>query len=150
MGDKRPFALVQSRISNIQPAFSPDCKWVAYTSYATGQFEVHLTHFPDATQTYQVSTQGGVAPHCRSDGKELFYLSPAQSNMMAVNVDESGGTVSLGNPRTLFHFAGSSRYLEYFDVTPDGRRFLIVTSNEPPGQVPLTLVTNWNAEPKRK
>jgi Tol biopolymer transport system component len=150
IGDKKPVALVQSRFSNSRPVFSPDCKWVAYTSNATGQNEVYLTDFPGSTRVYQVSTQGGLEPHWTRDGKELFYRSPAQRDMMAVNVDESGVAVSLGKPRTLFHLENISQLLSSFDVTSDGRRLLIVTSNQPPGPVPLTLVTNWNAEPERK
>jgi Tol biopolymer transport system component len=149
-GDKKPFALVQSQFSNSHPVFSPDCKWVAYTSNATGQNEVYLTDFPDSTRVYQVSTQGGVEPHWRGDGKELFYRAPTQSDMMAVNVDESGGAVSLGKPRMLFHLQNVSQSSTSFDVTADGRRFLIVTSNRPQGLVPLTLVTNWNADLKTK
>jgi hypothetical protein len=70
--------------------------------------------------------------------------------MMAVNVEEKGGEISLGAPRTLFPL--SSPYASYFsfDVTPDGRRFLISTVNFPTASVPLTLVTNWEAELKKK
>ena len=69
--------------------------------------------------------------------------------MMAVNVDEKADEISLGTPRTLFHIGPSSRFT-FFDVTADGQRFLISTSNYPPGPVPLTLVTNWKAELKTK
>lgn len=60
-GDRKPFALIQSKSANAQfvnmrPMFSPDCKWVAYTSNASGRNEVYLTHFPDAARIYQVST----------------------------------------------------------------------------------------------
>jgi len=82
---------------------------------------------------------------------ELFYLSPAfQNNIMAVNVDESGGAISLGSPRTLFHVENIEATSQPFDVMPDGQRFLIATPNPLPGPVPLTLVMNWNAELKRK
>jgi Tol biopolymer transport system component len=59
-GDQKPFALVQSQFTNTYPAFSPDCKWVAYTSNETGQLEVYIIHFPEITRKYQVSTQGVV------------------------------------------------------------------------------------------
>jgi Tol biopolymer transport system component len=152
-GDRKPFALVQSQFSNEQPRFSPDCKWVAYVSNATGQTEVYLTHFPDATKTYQVSNQGGTDPRWRSDGKELFYLPAVQNNMnniMAVDVDEKPDETSLGSQQTLFHLVNSSPVSQALGVTPDGQRFLILTSNHPSGPVPLTLVTNWNAELKKE
>jgi eukaryotic-like serine/threonine-protein kinase len=146
-GDRRPFVLVQSKFQNWQPKFSPDCKWIAYGSDATGRYEIYITHFPDATGVYQVSTQSGGPPRWRSDGKELFYYSYDQNNMMAVNVEEKNQEILLGNPRELFHLANQPIA---FDVTPDGRRFLISTSNYQSVPVPLTLVTNWEAELKKK
>jgi eukaryotic-like serine/threonine-protein kinase len=150
-GDRKPFALVQSQFTNKYPAFSPDCKWVAYTSDETGQLEVYIIHFPEITRKYEVSTQGGTHPHWRGDGRELFYFSVPQNSMMAVNVDEKGEEISLGSPRALFHPAGRIQPTTgIFDVTSDGRRFLIMETNSPSGTVPLTLVTNWEAELKKR
>jgi hypothetical protein len=70
--------------------------------------------------------------------------------MMAVNVDEKAGELSLGPPRTLFHLANNAENFSLFDVTPDGQRFLISETNSPSGTVPLTLVTNWEAELKKR
>lgn len=150
--DRKPFALVQSQFWNDWPAFSPDCRWVAYNSNETGQTEVYLTHFPDAARRYRVSTQGGRNPRWRGDGKELFYFSFSQNSMMAVKVDEKAEDISLGPPQALFRLANSNkmRLGTAFDVTADGRRFLVVEANSPQGTVPLTLVTNWNAELKER
>jgi Tol biopolymer transport system component len=149
-GDRKPFALVQSQFWNTFPAFSPDCKWVAYVSNETGQEEVYITHFPEVTRRYQVSTQGGTLPRWRGDGRELFYFSLSQNSMMAVIVDEKAEDLSLGSPRALFHLAHNAAIFAPFDVTPDGRRFLIAETNSPVGTVPLTLVTNWDAELKKR
>jgi Tol biopolymer transport system component/DNA-binding winged helix-turn-helix (wHTH) protein len=147
-GDRKPFALVQSQFINTNPAFSPDCKWVAYNSNETGRNEVYITHFPDAARKYQVSAGGGMVPHWRNDGRELFYFSRPQGSMMAVNVDEKAEEVSLGSPRELFHLANKAVLNSPFDVTADGRRFLIAEAYPPTG--PLTLVTNWEVELKKK
>jgi Tol biopolymer transport system component len=149
-GDRKSFALVQSQFRNSTPAFSPDCKWVAYVSTETGQEEVYITHFPEVTRRHQVSTQGGTFPRWRGDGKELFYLSEPQNSMMAVSVDEKVEELSLGSPRALFHLANNAGSFAPFDVTADGRRFLISEPNSPAGTVPLTLVTNWDAELKKR
>jgi DNA-binding winged helix-turn-helix (wHTH) protein/Tol biopolymer transport system component len=145
-GDRKPFPLVQSQFANTNPAFSPDCKWVAYHSNETGRDEVYITHFPDAARRYLVSTRGGVVPHWRSDGRELFYFSALESSMIAVNVEEKAEGLSLGPPRALFHIAGV--VYSPFDVTADGRRFLVAEGY--PSAGPLTLVTNWQAELKNK
>jgi len=150
-GDRKPFALMQNQFANSQPVFSPDCKWIAYvSSHNTGRPDVYLANFPDATHRYQVSTQNGMLPHWRGDSKELFYYCNPQNSMIAVNVEEKGGELSLGAPRTLFPLSSPYASFFSFDVTPDGRRFLMSTVNFPTASIPLTLVTNWKAELKKK
>jgi Tol biopolymer transport system component len=150
-GDHKPFALIQTQFSNFQPVFSPDCKWIAYvSSQNTGRPEVYLANFPDATHRYQVSTQSGALPHWRGDSKELFYYSYYQNSMIAVSVEEKGGEISLGAARPLFPLSSPYSTFFNFDVTPDGKRFLISTVNFPTASIPLTLVTNWKAELKKK
>jgi Tol biopolymer transport system component len=150
-GDRKPFALVQSQFSNSGPVFSPDCKWIAYVSdQNAGGLNVYLANFPDATHRYLVSTQRGFLPHWRGDSKELFYYCTPLNSMIAVNVKETVEGISLGAPRTLFRL--SSPYATYlgFDVTSDGKRFLLSTVNFPTASVPLTLVTNLKAELKKR
>ena len=143
--------MMQTQFALSQPVFSPDCKWIAYvSSHNTGRPDVYLANFPDATHRYQVSTQNGVLPHWRGDGKELFYYCNPQNSMIAVNVEEKGGELSLGAPRILFPLSSPYASFLSFDVTPDGRRFLISTVNFPTASIPLTLVTNWKAELKKK
>jgi eukaryotic-like serine/threonine-protein kinase len=150
-GDRKPFALIQTQFSNFSPVFSPDCKWIAYASTKnTGLNDIYVANFPDATHRYQVSTQPGGGPHWRGDSKELFYFCSPQNSIMAVNVEEKGGEISLGAPRTLFPLSSPYASSLSFDVTPDGKHFLISTVNFPTAYVPLTLVTNWEAELKKK
>jgi serine/threonine protein kinase len=152
-GDKKPYSLLQFPVLGtslgIGPRFSPDCKWIAYVSAATGRNEVYLTHFPDSTRIYQVSTNGGTFPKWRGDGKELFYYSIDDSSVQAVTVNENAGVVALDTPRTLFHHTNPVWLISSFDATPDGQRFLISTSNYSSGTTPLTLVMNWNADVKK-
>jgi Tol biopolymer transport system component len=148
-GDRKPFALIQTRVNS--PVFSPDCKWIAYISgQNNGTPDVYVANFPDATHRYQVSTQSGRNPRWRGDSKELFYYSPPQNSIIAVNVEEKGGEISLGAPRTLFPVSSPYSSFLSFDVTPDGKRLLISTVNFPTASIPLTLVTNWEAELKKK
>lgn len=130
----------------------PERKWVAYVSTETGQREVYVTHFPDATRRYRVSTQGGTLPRWRGDGKMLFYGT--RNNIVAVSVDEKPDSISLGTPHTILSAANygavNGESLNFFDVTANGQRFLMTEANSPKGSVPLTLVTNWDAELKKR
>ena len=84
----------------------------------------------------------------RGDGKELFFLDPA-NKMVAVDVSASGTAVRLGVPHDLFQTAAIQREYGPFDVTADGKRFLINSGNLKEGGDPFTLVQNWPAELKK-
>jgi eukaryotic-like serine/threonine-protein kinase len=148
-GDHKPFPLVQSDFDDLAPAFSPDCNCVAYMSDDSGQFEVYITHFPDATGKYQVSTSGGVNPHWRGDGKELFFVSPQDRNLNSVSVAQQGKGLELGSARKLFPTHAVSQQLGPFDVSADGQRFLVNGENVQVTNEPVTLVVNWDAELKK-
>ena len=148
--DRKPFQLLQSQGSTADPAFSPDCKWIAYRSTESGQMEVFVTRFPDASRKYLVSTEGGRNPHWRGDGKELFYYSLQRESLMAVSVEEKGSELALSAPQALFSVPAGGTLGNLYDVTSDGQRFLFHGSNTSLGDVPLILVTNWDAELKRQ
>jgi hypothetical protein len=63
-------------------------------------FSIYITSFPAAGAKWQVSSDGGIAPKWRHDGKELFFLDPLE-NIVAVDVNTSGNAVNLGAPHTL-------------------------------------------------
>ena len=73
-GDRKPFPLVHSDYLEGEAVFSPDGRWIAYTTDDSGQPNVFVQPFPEAGEKLQVSTAGGNAPIWRSDGKELYYL----------------------------------------------------------------------------
>jgi Tol biopolymer transport system component len=122
------------------PRFSPDGKWIAYSSNASGRIEVYVTPFPHPEGKWQLSSAGGSAPRWRRDGKELFYVS-ADRTLMAVDV-RAGSSVEGGVPVPLF----SPRFVNvyFYDVSADGQRFLVNTEL-PEEPFPLTLVVNWTA-----
>jgi serine/threonine-protein kinase len=125
------------------PVFSPDGRWIAYTSDESGRDEVYLAPSEEPRPRRQVSTGGGWAPVWSRDGRELFYRNRAA--VMAVQI-RTMPTVEIGTPELLFEGpfepdpapSGSVNY----DVAPDGR-FLMVQST------PLTdirVVLNWFEE----
>jgi len=147
-GDGKPFSIVQTAFEERDPAVSADGKWMAYQNNESGRREVYITAFPGGGAKWQVSTNGGTAPKWRRDGKELFFLDGAD-NLVAVDVNISGSAVRLGVPHALFQAGGIQREYGPFDVTGDGKKFLINSGNLKEGSDPLTLVLNWPAELKK-
>ena len=90
---------------------------------------------------WQISASGGHSPRWRRDGKEIFYLSP-YNQMMAVGVEERGNSIEVQTAQPLFR-ANVAAFFSPYDVTPDGKKFVINTSNVQ--NTPLTLVVNWTA-----
>jgi len=137
--------LVAGTHAEIQPALSPDGKWMAYTSAESGRGEVFVRPFPDAQAAkWQVSTTGGSEPHWSHSGRELFYIAP-DNTLAAVDVIP-GPTFVAGRRRTLF---AVTQFVGSWDLTPDDKRFIMIRSgagNSSTGE--LVVVENLLAELK--
>ncbi len=152
----KPFAFLQSNFNEDHAQFSPDGRWLAYTSNESGRYEVYVQSFPQAGGKYQVSTGGGIAPRWRRDGRELYYIA-SDAKLMAVAMrGEStleAGLLSAGAAlfQTNIHEAGGyvTTDKQQYDVTADGQRFLINTPVEGAASAPLTVVTNFTATLKK-
>jgi hypothetical protein len=143
-GDRKPEPFLQTQFDDHVPMFSPNGRWIAYQSNESGQSEVYVRSFPGAERKRQVSTEGGTSPVWNPNGRELFYRNG--NKMMAVDV-EMVGEVKLGEPKVLFEMPG---FLDRFDVTPDGQRFVMIEEGESqPAPAHLVLVQNWGEELKR-
>jgi Tol biopolymer transport system component len=152
MDDGTVIRFVSTPAAETWPEFSPDGRWLAYASNESGRYEICLRAFPGGDRRQTVSSQGGVAPVWAPDGRELFYWSLDLTALMKVDVS-LGRDVPAGVPTRLFSFTTTySDPVRGYDITPDGRRFLIP---EPPRYVPaevtqLNLVQNWVEELKAK
>jgi Tol biopolymer transport system component len=147
-GGGKPFAIVQDAFDEDFPSLSADGKWMAYQSNESGRREIYVTAFPGGGAKWQVSNNGGTSPKWRRDGKELFFLDAADT-VNAVDVNTSAGAPRLGAPHGLFQAVGIQRDFGPFDVTGDGKKFLVNSGNLKEGSDPLTLVLNWTAELKK-
>ena len=147
-GDRQPVPFLQTPFAEGPGSFSPNGRWIAYQSDDQGRFEVYVQPFPATGDKWQISTNGGQFPVWRSDGKELYYVSPDQK-LMAVEV-KPGGSFEATSPRVLFDLApvrasGGDGYA----VTAAGDRFLFVTAREEAASLQFTVVTNWAPEVKK-
>jgi Tol biopolymer transport system component len=162
-GDRKPFPFLQTEFNEGAAVFSPDGHWIAYQSDESGSFEVYVAPFqaaggPEGSQSvssgpqggkWQVSQGGGSIPTWSRDGKGLYFLG-SEGKLMEATVTPKGAAVEVGIQRQVLqvHFAVFGSYARTYDVTPDGKRFLVLTS-EDAGSTPLTLVTNWTAGLKK-
>lgn len=133
------------------PTFSPDGRWLAYTSNESGRSEIYVRPYPDGDPVYQVTREGGIAPVWSRDGRELFFRTGGNDRIMSVPIEFGDGPRSQ-EPRELFDrpVAGSSPIRSY-DVAPDGRFLMVEEWSHPPQPVTeLQLVTDWLQELERR
>ncbi len=139
----RSVPLVVSKFVEVQPLISPDGRWMAYASTESGQLEVYVQAFPGPGAKWRISNAGGLEPHWRGDGKELYYLT-LDSRLMAVAVTP-GPTPKFALPQKLFDtplgppFPTRNRYV----VTRDGQRFLFVAPAGDARPGVTTVVLDW-------
>ncbi len=100
-GEHKPAKYLDTPFEERQAQFSPDGKWMAYSSDESGQVQVYVQPVPATGAKRQISTQGGSGPRWRRDGKELYYLS-ADAQLTAVPVKFGAGTFDVGAPLRLF------------------------------------------------
>jgi len=140
----QPTPFLPSGAAKINAQIASDGRWVAYSSNESGDWEIYVTTFPSGTGKWQVSRGGGTEPRWRADGKEIFYLDP-KGTLTAVPVNEEG-TFTTGIPTPLFSLRArapiSSTDIFSYDVSKDGKSFLVNRYVQPDHIAPLTIVLN--------
>jgi Tol biopolymer transport system component len=139
------------------PSFSPDGRWLAYTSDESGRVEVYVRPFPAGGGKWQISDGGGSLPRWSGDGSELFYRT--DQGLMAVAVSGDGDTFRAGKPQPLFtaEFRGGTAGLSVgntlfndYDAARDGSGFVMFPSgSEDVHSGRVQLVLNWFGELQR-
>jgi Tol biopolymer transport system component len=156
-GDRKPALLLGTDFNELRATFSPDMRWIAYTSNESGRPEVYVRPFvasgPGGAPAFgegrwQVSKDGGDFAIWRADGKEILFDAPPGGNtMMAVDVKANGAGFEAGIPQQLF--VASAQF--GWDVSADGKRLLmsVPPQGQQTAQVPITVVLNWPAQLKK-
>lgn len=91
--------------SSREGVFSPDARFVAFTSSETGREEVMVTTFPERQQTWPLTTDGGTVLSWSADGREIL-LATLAGHIVAYPVSTSGGAFSAGPPQVLIRNVG--------------------------------------------
>jgi serine/threonine protein kinase/Tol biopolymer transport system component len=149
-GERKLIPLLESSAEGRNPSISPDSRWLLYSSTQTGRREVFAESMPEqmggpaAGAKKQVSIAGGAQPAWRADGKEIFYVA-ADAKMVSVSVDSGGANLKLGVPKTLFQTRQEFDFSLQYDVSTDGKRFVLAQPLEESASVPITVIVDWPA-----
>ena len=151
-GEGEPRVFLKTPFSEGGPQFSPDGRWLLYMSNESGRFQAYVKPFPDGAGKWQVSTGGARYPMWSPAGNEIFYRSEEGDRMMSVTYTIVEDSFQLGRPRELFQGRFRIGPLQFYDVSPDGERFVMVQSVTEENAVDTNnpvVVLNWLDEVER-
>jgi Tol biopolymer transport system component len=136
-----PSALIRGPADEGQGRLSPDQKWVAFSSDASGRREVYVASASNPEQRWQISSRSGRGPLWRNDGQEIFYVTD-DGTLMAVALRSRGETLEPAVPDALFRLQIEALSSGTFAASPDGQRFLVNHLVQP--ATPRTsIILNW-------
>jgi serine/threonine protein kinase/Tol biopolymer transport system component len=145
-----PTVFVNSTAVEIDPAFSPDGRWLAYSSNQSGRMEVYVRPFPGSgSMPQRISTDGGSVPTWSRTKNELFYAHGIEGHIMTVAYALEGNALRPEQPRLWsegrYQVRGPNRM---FDLHPDGERFALAPAAPMPGNH-VTFIFNFFEELRR-
>jgi hypothetical protein len=146
-GERKPRPFAATKFIEQFAAFSPDGHWLAHTSNESGREEVYVQAYPGPGAKFQMSIEGGSRPVWSRDGRQLFYR--IDNKIMGVDI-ELKPVFHAGNPK--LRFEGKYRPAGHdYDVSPDGRRAVMIRDHEPKAApTEIRVVQNWFEELKRR
>ena len=137
---------LQGADSEYPPQISPDGKWIAYRSNESGRYEVYVRPFPEVSKgKWLVSSGGGTNPLWLPNGHGIIYRYG--ESILEVPV-ETSPVFKVGNPKPLFwrpdtQSVGGQATPTIWDISPDGRRFLMANAVQPMHRI--CLIDNWHS-----
>jgi hypothetical protein len=149
-GDQKPSPVLRTRATETTAVFSPDARWLAYTSNESGTPQIYVQPFPVTGAKYHISQGGGstaIQPQWSKDGREILYidLDASGSRLMSVTV-RTTPDFQAGAPSALFRFSTISAYgfgnFRNYSMTNDGKRLLAATVQQQVN-APMTVMLNW-------
>jgi hypothetical protein len=141
--DENAATILHSEFDERSPHFSPDGRWITYSSDEPGQTEIFVRRFPVTEEVWRVSTSGGQQPTWSRDGSEIFFVS-LDGRIMSAPVSTTGGKFTSGLPQPLFHaplrlYSVANQYA----VSSDGQRFLLLMPTQALDEEPFRVLLNW-------
>jgi serine/threonine-protein kinase len=144
-----PEVFLQTPFDERAPSFSPDGRWLAYSSNEAGPYQVYVRAFPDKGGKWQVSTSGGLQPVWSHTGRELFFRNYNYQAMVAPYTVQ-GASFRVDKPRLW----SDTVLARAFALAPDGKRVVaLMSAEDPEGQKPqdhVIFLLNFFDELRRR
>ena len=144
----KPEVFLKTPAMEAVAVFSPDGRWIAYTSDESGTVEVYVRPFQSsAGGKWQISTGGAAYSFWSRDGRELYFESLDQRIMVA-DYTAKGDSFEAGKPRVWSEtpIRPMSAGMSALDLAPDGKRFAVLPTSEAAaqtGSVHVTFLLNF-------
>ena len=146
-----PSAFLATGAAEMEPTFSPDGRWIAYSSQEAGKMDVYVRPFPGPGGKWLISNDGGFYPMWSRGRRELFFVSADQHIMMVpYTVEADSFRAGKPQPWSNVRFVARQRQRSV-DLHPDGDRFAIAAaaSAAPTKQDKVVLILNFFDELNR-
>jgi serine/threonine-protein kinase len=125
------------------PIFSPDGKWIAYSSSETGLFEISVRSYPDGSVQHQISEGGGLEVLWSPCG-ELFYRNGDRWMSVAIQTEPE---LTWSAPRLVFETDFVDTLGRSYDITSDGQKLYVIKQPNPPDGSRIHVITHWRGKP---
>lgn len=151
-GQPQPF-LTDPQIVEVDPAFSPDGKFLAYSSNESGAEEIYVRPFPGPGGKWKISTEGGKFPVFARATHQLFYFG-GDDRIWVTDYTIHADSFDAGKPRVW----SPAKILrtgtrQNFDISADGQRavvFPVAQASEEQGNLHATFLFNFFDELRRR
>jgi len=150
-GSGSPVPFARESANEEAPTFSPDGRWLAYSSDRSGRQEVYVKRFPEEGAPVQVSRDGGRALHWNREGTAIFFFRTANGRVLSSGVDLDGPAPVIGESEVQFDLPSGldpAWWKGWIDRAPDGSRLLLLRPVAA-GSRTLGIVLNWFEEVRR-
>ena len=142
----RVIPLAATDADESEARFSPDGRWLAYSSDETGRFEIFVVSVPDGAQKRQVSDGGGFLPRWDRRGRELFYLTEGWNTLnppiLVARQVVPGDALNFGATTPLFSLPSTVG----FEPDLEGTRFHTFLARPESYAYDIRVLMNWMAE----
>ena len=145
--NRKQVNLLATNFDETGAKFSPDMKWIAYTSNESGKSQVYVIPFNPESSTsaetgkWQISVEGGLNPIWMNNGRSVYFFTPG-NKIMSVDINESNSSISPGKPSEIFK-PGNLNISNIYDINKTGTEIIATIRSGQNINSVMTVVANW-------